>query len=111
MPFTFTFPDLPDGLTSDDLTLDEMAAIEAETGEPWIAVNPLARADHALAVLTRFYARGHDLKQGRARAGALTVAQTSAGVHWQKEDDRPIEHRDGIPVVDPKEDTAGSATT
>ena len=110
MPFVFDAPGLPPA-TSDDLTLDEMVDIERETGEAWISVNPLGRADHARAVLVRLYARQHGAEEGRKRAGALTVGQTQAAVTWRAEDDRPIEHRDGVPVVDPKADTDGPATT
>ena len=99
-------------LTTEDLTLDEIAVIEADAGEPWLFIvsAPAKSAKHAKAILAAVLRRGMDADAASAAAGAMTMREVLAAFELV-DDDRPIEHTDGVPVVDPKADTAGPATT
>ena len=102
-----------DGKTwnTEDLTLDEAIAVEEETGESWLFLNPIRSAKHAKAILARFLAREHGLDAARDRVGAMSVTEVLDCVDKADADDRPTEHRDGVPVVDPKADQAAPPTT
>lgn len=96
---------------TEDLTLDEAIEVEAETGESWLFLNPIRSAKHAKAILTRFLAREHGLDAARDRVGAMSVTDVLDCVDRAESDDRPAEHRDGVPVVDPKAEPDEPATT
>jgi hypothetical protein len=110
VPFVFT---LDDGrkVTADDLTLDEAVNAEAATGDSWLELNPLQHAAHCRALLVELYARAMPRDDAVKKVGALGLKAAIDSVDWSSDDDRPIEHNEGIPVVDPKEDTAGTETT
>jgi hypothetical protein len=85
----------------DDLTLDEAVAVERETGESWLHLNPVRSANQARAIMVQFLARSIGEDKARAEVGKMTVGEFSKAVEVVK-DDRPDEFRDGQPVVDPK---------
>lgn len=85
---------------TDDLTLDEVINIEAETGEGWQFINPLRSGKHCKAVLTAFLARDRSVDEARATVGALTISEALGCVELA-DDDLPEEFEDGYPS-DPK---------
>lgn len=99
-------------LTTEDLTLDEIAVIESEVGEPWLFIvqAPAKSAKHAKAILAAVLARGMDADAANAQAGGMTMREVLAAFELV-DDDRPIEHTDGVPVVDPPQATDAPATT
>lgn len=102
-----------DGATyyTDDLTLDEIALCEDDTGESWLLANPYRSAKWIRAITVRILARTIGEDEAKVRVGKQTVKETLAGVEMAYDDDRPDEHMDGVPLVDPKEAEADSATT
>jgi hypothetical protein len=109
VPFVFTV----DGqkVRSDDLTLDEIVAVEQLTGVGWYQLNPVESAAQCRAFLVQIHARTRSREDAEKLVGAMTAREAAAGIDFTKDDDRPIEFDDGMPVVDPKEDTAGPAMT
>ena len=99
-------------LTTEDLTLDEIEVIEAAAGEPWLFIvsAPAKSAKHAKAILAAVLRRGMDADAAEAAAGAMTMREVLAAFELV-DDDRPVEHRDGVPVVDPPPATDGPGTT
>lgn len=97
----------------DDLTLDEVVQIERTTGTPWTAINAWARATDCRAILIALYARTRPVDEATKVVGSLTsrAAVEHLSLRPDDDDDRPVEHRDGIPVVDPKAEPAETATT
>ncbi len=110
MPFVFSL-DNGKRLTSDDLTLDEAVEVEATLGESWLLLNPLQHASHCRALLILVYSRYMTRDDAVAKVGALSLRAAIDCVDWVNSDDRPIEHDDGLPIVDPKEVTDGTGTT
>ncbi len=110
MPFVFHL-DNGHHITSDDLTLDEAVAAESAVGESWLLLNPLQHASHCRALLVQLYSRYMPKDDAAKKVGALSLKTAIDCVDWTDSDDRPIEHSDGMPIVDPKEDTAGTETT
>lgn len=102
-------------LLVDDLTLAEFRVIEERTGVPWTRVNPLVSAQQASAVLYVVAMRGGaTAEQAQARVDAMDMPQVLKHLvlePYEHEDDRPKEYEDGVPVIDPKADPAGQATT
>lgn len=101
--------------TTEDYTLDEMVATEKRTGTPgmrwaYIAASAATDRESLRALIVVWFARpdGVTVEDAEKRAGALTGRQLQV---QDVEDDRPVEHRDGIPVVDPKADGVVPATT
>ena len=99
-------------LTTEYLTLDEIEVIEAAVGEPWLFIvqAPAKSARHAKAILAAVLGRGMDADAANAQAGAMTMREVLAAFELV-DDDRPIEHNDGVPVVDPPQATDAPATT
>ena len=95
----------------DDLTLDETVQCEEEVGESWANANPLRSAKWARAIMTRFLARTTGEAEAAKKIGALSLKETFTCIENVDDDDRPVEHMDGVPVVDPKAAGADSATT
>lgn len=96
----------------EDLTLDETCRFEQATGASWAQLNPTQSALHCRAILLEFYSRTRSRSEAERAVGALsTRAAVEHIVIVDAEDDRPVEHRDGVPVVDPKTGPAGTATT
>ena len=110
MPVRVTVPDAGTFVV-EDLTLDEVVAVERETGDTWVTLNPLRSAVHARAIMVRFLARTVGEDEARRRLGGLRVADVVSGIERVPDDDRPQEFRDGMPVVDPKADGGAPATT
>lgn len=98
-----------DTWTTQDYTLDEMVAVEKRTGFQWGGLRPHSEAEHARALIIHWYARTGPVDDAEKRAGVLTDRQVR--VTEMPDDDRPAQHNDGIPVVDPKADGDGPATT
>jgi hypothetical protein len=105
-----TVPGSDREFTTEDLTLDEAAACEAEVGETWLVCNPIRSAKWAKAILTRFRAREVGEQQAAAEVGAMTLKAALDRIN-KADDDRPVEHVDGVPVVDPQPATGDTATT
>ena len=97
--------------STDDLTLAEVVEIERETGESWIVMNPLRSAVQARAILRRFLARDVDLDEATKKVDSMRVVDVAKSIEYEPGDDRPKSHVDGLPEVDPKAETDGSATT
>lgn len=97
--------------STDDLTLGEVVEIERETGDSWIYMNPLRSAVQARAILRRFLARDLGLDAAGKRVDGMRVVDVARSIEPEQVDDRPKQHADGVPQVDPKEGTAGSGTT
>jgi hypothetical protein len=94
--------------SSDDYTLDEMAAAEKRGGFMWFYMVSQAKreAECTRALVTQWLARtAPDLDAAAKQAGALTGRQID--ITEVDDDDRPIQWEDGLPVVDPKADGAG----
>jgi hypothetical protein len=100
-------------LTTEDLTLDEIEVVEADAGESWLFIvqAPAKSARHAKAVLTAVLRHGGmDAAEASKVAGALTLREV-LDCFELVDDDRPTEHVDGVPVVDPPVAAEGSETT
>lgn len=96
----------------EDLTLAECRRVEQATGQSWRLIDPLRSAAHASALLTCFLARGSSVEAATAKVDAMRMDDALDLIDLvDDEDDRPIEHTDGIPVVDPFPGTAAPATT
>lgn len=102
-------------LTLDDFTLAEWERIEAATGVPWYDTRPLNYARHAIPVLTEAVVRaGTSRTEAAKRVEAFTSRDTLEHIkleEFDNADDRPADFVDGRPVIDPKADPAGAATT
>ncbi|SDG95125.1 hypothetical protein [Klenkia brasiliensis] len=101
-------------LSTDDLTLAESRRIEEATGVPWHRLQPLQSAVQASAVLVEVKARTVDRKAAQSWADGLTVAQVLEHLVMQdadREDDRPAEYVDGVPVIDPPPEAGEQGTT
>lgn len=104
-----------DGVTAtiDDLKNKDLVALFRETGCNYAdLLSPLDTSKDpdwygaiARLFLTRFC--GHTPESAKAYVEEMSMRQIVASLDWV-DDDRPIEHVDGIPVVDPK--TAGVET-
>lgn len=96
----------------DDLTLDEACSFERATGASWATMNPTTSAAHCRAVLVELYARARSRDEAEKVVGALTSRQAVDHINVvDADDDRPVEHKDGIPVVDPKAEPGAPVTT
>lgn len=110
MAYKVTVPNGGGSFFVDDLTLDEVCAVEEETGETWLRMNPARSARQARSILVRFAARTLGDKEARRQVGSLSVRDVVGAIEVV-EDDRPSEFHDGSPVVDPKADTGAQVTT
>lgn len=99
--YKVTIPNGGGSFFVDDLTLDEVCAVEDETGETWLRMNPARSARQARSIMVRFAARSLGEKEAKRIVGGLSVRDV-AGAIEVTEDDRPDEYQDGSPVVDPK---------
>jgi len=100
-------------LTTEDLTLDEIEVVEADAGDSWLFIvqAPAKSAKHAKAVLAAVLRHGGmDPGEAAKLAGGLTLREV-LDCFELVDDDRPVEHSDGVPVVDPPPATEGSETT
>lgn len=97
--------------TTDDLTIAETARCEREVGESWLHAHPLRSAAWACAIMTRFRAREVGEDAAAREVGAMTVRDVLARIEKLDDDDRPTEHADGVPVVDPPPVTDDTETT
>lgn len=94
--------------TSDDLTLDELEAIEKASGVGWAYINPLVSSDTARALLAAWLVRdGGTDEEVKATVAAMTAKTLKHTFRYIEDDDLPAEWEDGLPVVDPK---AGAST-
>lgn len=109
MAFRLTLGDV--SWSTDDMTLAEVVEVERETGESWIYMNPLRSAVQARAILRRLLAREHGLDEATRRVDGMRVVDVVRAIEPEPRDDRPSQHVDGMPVVDPKAVTGGSGTT
>lgn len=97
---------------AEDLTLAECRQLEEETGQSWKYLSPVRSSTAMIALLTCLHARTLGADAARAKVEALTMGQSMDMVEIvDGEDDRPVEHNNGIPVVDPLASPAASATT
>ena len=100
-------------LTTEDLTLDEIAIVEDEAGDSWLFIvqAPAKSAKHAKAVLSAVLRHGGmPADEAAKQAGALTLREV-LDCFELVDDDRPTEHNDGVPAVDPPVAAEGSETT
>jgi hypothetical protein len=100
--------------TIDDLKYEDLVTLFKETGCNYAdLLSPLDTSKDpdwygaiARLFLTRF--GGHTPESAKALVDSMSMRQIVASLDWV-DDDRPIEHTDGIPVVDPK--TGGVETS
>lgn len=85
----------------DDLTIDELAALEAELEIPWSFINPVSQATHYRAVVRTVLARTIGEEQARKQVGAMSGGDAVATISFEK-DNLPTVFEDGIPD-DPKD--------
>lgn len=97
--------------STQDLTVDECCAVEALLGETWATIAPARSSTHARALFTQLISRSKDLEEAQKIVGSWTVAEITERLKITEGDDRPVEYADGVPVVSPKRERAGSATT
>lgn len=109
MPFRITLAE--GSWSTDDLTLAEVVQIEQETGETWVLMNPLRSAAQARAVMRQLLARTHGQDEAAVMVDAMRVVDVVAAIEVEETDDRPKQHVDGVPQVDPKDEVGGPATT
>lgn len=96
---------------TDDLTLDEVEAVEAASGVPWGFMNPLRSVSTAKAIYAAFLVSDGDSDaDARTKVGALTMKTAKHTFRYVEDDDLPDNWEDGLPVVDPKP-AAGAAST
>ncbi len=101
MPYRFTVA--AETWSSEDYTLAEMVQIERQTRVQWLHMHPDSEADHALAYIVVWWARGSTAEEALLRAGKLTAREFRI---VESEDDRPTDYANGIPTLDPKERAA-----
>jgi hypothetical protein len=96
---------------TDDLTLDEVEAVEVASGVGWGLLNPLRSAPAAKALLAAFLVRdGVSDADARAQVGALRLKTAKHTFVYVEDDDLPDQWEDGLPVVDPKPETVEPST-
>ena len=110
MAYKVTVPNNGGSFFVDDLTLDEVCAVEDETGETWLRMNPARSARQSRAILVQFVARKMGEDEARKVVGAFPVKDV-AGAIERVDDDRPDEYHNGSPVVDPKAGAGEPETT
>ncbi len=109
MPFVFTVEG--EKVSSDDLTLDEVIAVEKATGSGWFELNPYNSAAHCRAILVQINSRRRPKDDAEKLVGAMTIREAQDSVDFVARDDRPEIYQDGIPVVDPKAERGEQAMT
>lgn len=89
---------------TDDLTLDEIEAVEAASGVSWGLLNPLRSAPAAKALIAAFLiADGVPDADARVQVGALKLKTVKHAFEYvEDEDSLPDQWEEGLPVVDPK---------
>lgn len=99
-------------LLADDLTWDELEAIEASTGVPWALLNPLRSAAVAQALLGVLLVRaGKSDEEARAAVRGMAVRDFK-GVFSLVDDDRPTYYDDNaLPVNHPNPAPESSTST
>jgi hypothetical protein len=96
---------------TDDLTLDEVEAVESASGVSWGFMNPLRSSQTAKALLAAFLVRdGVSDADARVQVGALKLKTAKHTFRFVEDDDLPDQWEDGLPVVDPKPEAAGPST-
>jgi len=89
--------------STDDLTLDEIEAVEKASGVSWGFLNPLRSAAAAKALYAAFLVRdGVPDDEARTQVGALRLKTAKHTFRYVEDDDLPDQWEDGLPVVDPK---------
>lgn len=107
MPFEIRF----EGNTwrTEDLTLDEAIRIEQKTGRSWLRINPFAYGQDAAEIIAMFLARsGEDVNTARDRVGKLKLSEIVDCFHVVP-DSLPESFRDGLPLAEDNQATAGSS--
>lgn len=95
---------------TDDLTFVEIRAVEKATGVSWLRIDPVRWAEHLWHVMVQLLSRSVAEDVAIKRLEGMTAAEIGACISVVP-DDRPVEHTDGVPVVDPPRGQAGSVTT
>lgn len=107
--------EIPDGSwhSSDDLTGNELEAIESATATPWSILNPFREIGAYRAIVTAFA-----IRTGMGDADIVdwfnnrTNRQLEAGLKLDEGDDMPGSFEDGIPkVVADERSTSSSASS
>lgn len=98
MPITVTVEG--ETFSTDDLTLDEAVAIEAELGVSWLLVDPLVSALHCRAIMRTFLARTRSAEEATKIVGAIGVGTALDAVNIIA-DTLPYMFEDGLPVPNP----------
>lgn len=97
-----------DSWTTDDLTLDEFAVIEEQTGAVWVNFNPFISSKHARAALTAFLARTLGRDEAASKIGGLSIKEAVACFEVVP-DDLPNLYEDSIPKAEGDTETPGSS--
>lgn len=82
--------------TTDDLTLAEAVAVEAETGHSWYEFNPFRSAQDCQALMVAFLRRTLSEDVARKQVEAMTLKEAIASLDIV-DDDRPTVYEDGAP--------------
>lgn len=105
---------LPDGTwhSTEDLTFEELEAIERTTGEPWVAQNPYRSLGSYRAIVGAFAIRqGMSDDDIKTWLNGLKAKDLAAGVRINDtpEEDRPEVYENGLPKAEAEPSTGGSA--
>lgn len=77
--------------SSDDLTLEELEAVEETSGEPWSMLNPVRSVKSAKALLAVALMRaGVPDEEIGQRLGALTVKDIKDVFDWEEDSSGPL---------------------
>lgn len=99
-----------DWRSCDELTVDEIIAVETVSGQAWAFLSPLTSAPVAKSLLATFLVRDGATDEDAAKTvGALSVGKIRHIFRYREDDDLPDTWEDGLPVVDPKPE-AGTGT-
>lgn len=107
-----------DWQSCDHLRVEEIAEIEAQTGQAWAFMSPMASIPVAIALFSTFLMRPKDdggqglsVEEATLTVNNMTVGHIKNRFRYREDDDLPGDWEDGLPVVDPKpEEGSGTAT-
>lgn len=76
--------------SSDDLTIEELEAVEKVSGEPWSMLNPIRSVASAKALLSvALIRKGLTDEEVAEKLGSLTVKDFRSVFDWQTEEGEP----------------------
>lgn len=108
MPFELTI----DGQVyrTDDLTIEEAAALEKECDKTWLQLNPLRSAQEFQATAAMFLRRTRAPEVAAKEAAAIRVQVAQESIRWV-DDNLPTEYVDGIPKAEGSPSTTMSSAS